>query len=175
MPAADRELLERPINLFRALANNVGALRQWQAFSDWIRWNGTIDPRQRELAILQVGLSTRSAYEVTHHVELARGFGVTDADLDDLARLAAGQPARQLSAADLAVVNAAREMAQTGDLAPAGWAALVEAAGQPGAVEFVVVIGFYGAVTQVLSALQIDVEPEYESHLAFFREATPAP
>jgi alkylhydroperoxidase family enzyme len=167
----DRELLERPINLFRALANNVGALRQWASFGDWVRWHGSIDPRRRELAIIQVGLSARSPYEVTHHVEISRGFGVTEADLDDLARLAAGQQSHQLSAVDLAVVNAARELTERGSLAAATWTALVDGVGQPDAVEFVVVMGFYTMVTGVLSALEIDVEPDYEQHLAYFRRA----
>lgn len=167
----DRELLARPINLFRALANNPGALRQWASFGDWVRWHGSIDPRRRELAIIQVGLSARSPYEVTHHVEISRGFGVTEADLDDLARLADGQQGRQLSAVNLAVVNAARELSVRGSLAAATWTALVDGVGQPDAVEFVVVMGFYTMVTQVLSALEIDVEPDYEQHLVYFNRA----
>jgi alkylhydroperoxidase family enzyme len=165
----DQDLLERPINLHRALANNTGVLRQWQSFAAWIRWKGSIDARMRELAIIQVGLSASSAYEVTHHVEIARSFGVTESDLDDLARLAGGQ---QPSLADVTVVSAAREMTQGPSLHPATWAALIDAVGEPDAIEYVVVIGFYCMVTRVLAALEVDVEPEYQQHMPYFLLAT---
>ncbi len=44
-----------------------------------------IDPRVRELAICRVGWRTAANYEWLQHVRLARGLGVTDAEIDAIA------------------------------------------------------------------------------------------
>ena len=57
-----------------------------------------LDKRLREMVILRVGYLQRSDYELFHHSELARSFGVTDAEQaaivsDDLSALGAAERA----------------------------------------------------------------------------------
>jgi hypothetical protein len=51
---ADRDLLKRPINLHRQLVHSPGMARAFGTMGLYIRHDSTLDPRLRELAILQV-------------------------------------------------------------------------------------------------------------------------
>ncbi|HEY4214444.1 MAG TPA: carboxymuconolactone decarboxylase family protein [Steroidobacteraceae bacterium] len=45
-----------------------------------------LDPRVRETVILRVAYLSNSAYELHHHIPLGRVAGLSDAELDDIAR-----------------------------------------------------------------------------------------
>ena len=84
---SDRPLLARPINLYRALVNSPQGLRHFAGTGRWIRHGCELDPRLRELAILQVGYLTASAYEsligaVSTLVRANVEAGTVRADLD---------------------------------------------------------------------------------------------
>ena len=78
----DQDLLKRPIALFKALVNSPGGARAFSGLGQYIRFNSKLDPRLRELAILQVGYLARAPYEWSHHVKIGYAFGVTDADIE---------------------------------------------------------------------------------------------
>jgi alkylhydroperoxidase family enzyme len=158
----DRALLARPINLVRALVNNPGGARAFQDLGMWIRFDGQLDPRLRELAILQVGYLYRSDYEYSHHVKIGQGFGVTDDDL----KLIGPQPgAPEPDEQTALVLAAATEMVNDVELSEPTWERAVALFGTPVAVELVLVIAHYCAVVRVLASLKIDVEPEYQPYL----------
>jgi alkylhydroperoxidase family enzyme len=164
LPVQDRVLLARPIGIHRVLANLPEVLRSVAGAGDWIRWHSTMDPRLRELAIVQVGLLSRSVYEYAHHVKIALDFGVTPADLEDLRRLAAGEPTG-FGAPELAVLDAATQLTLGTSLADATWERLVELVGQSQASELVATISYYGMVVRLLAAFAVELEPDYEQFL----------
>src|SRR3712207_2918062 len=88
----DRELLARNINLHRVLVHNPGAARAFGTLGQYIRHHSKLNPRLRELAILQVGWLARSPYEWSHHVKIGYDFGVTDADIEALIAETDGRP-----------------------------------------------------------------------------------
>jgi len=67
-----QDLLARGINLYRALVHSPDGLRSFSALGHFIRHTSRLDPRLREMAILQVGYLARSPYEYSHHVEIGR-------------------------------------------------------------------------------------------------------
>src|SRR5580704_7853041 len=85
LPPEHQDLLNRPINLFRALVNSPGAARGWSGIGHYIRHGSKLDPRLRELAILQVGYVARSPYEYSHHIKIGHDFGVSDDDIRAIA------------------------------------------------------------------------------------------
>ena len=88
----DQELLARDINLNRALVHSPGATRAFGRLGGFIRNQSKLDPRLREMAILQVGYVARSKYEYSHHIKIGRDFGVSDDDIRAIAAETAGQP-----------------------------------------------------------------------------------
>lgn len=163
----DRALLTRPINLFRALANSPGALRSHSVLGEWIRWQCQLDPRLRELAILQVGYLASSRYEFSHHVHIGHQFGVTDDDIEGLVAATDGRE-HGLGELESAVLSAARQLSAGTRIDRTTWDTLARHLDHRGLVDLVMVISFYNGVVRVLAGLQVDVEPEYERYLDRF-------
>lgn len=163
----DRPLLKRPINLFRALANSPGALRSHSVLGEWIRWQCRLDPRLRELAILQVGYLAASRYEFSHHVHIGHQFGVTDDDIDGLVAATEGGESG-LGEIESAVLAAARQLSAGTRIDENTWETLARHLDHGGLVDLVMVISFYNGVVRMLAGLQIDVEPEYRHYLDRF-------
>jgi alkylhydroperoxidase family enzyme len=164
---AHRDLLDRPINLGRALVNSSDGYGSHHRLGSWIREGSTLDPRLRELVILMVGWVTRSPYAWSHHVRIGRRFGVSDDDIRDVGRLAAGVPVR-FDETERTVLLATIELTRDGTVGDDLWSCLDADFTPELLVEFVLVAGYYSHVTRVLSALRIDVEPEYEPLLTEF-------
>ena len=60
---SDRDLLKRPINLFRQLVNSPGGARAFGTLGGYIRHKSTLDPRLREMAIIQVGIDPEPGWD----------------------------------------------------------------------------------------------------------------
>ena len=164
---ADHDLLKRPITLHKALVNSPNAARAFHGLGNYIRYGSKLDPRLRELAILQVGWLARSPYEWSHHVKLGLEFGVTEADIRALIDDSAGKPTG-LDTLTRQVLRAAREITTDGDISDASFAALQTALGNEQIVDLTIAVAFYNAVVRVLATLRIDVEPDYMPYLHRF-------
>lgn len=163
----DRDLLKRPIALFKALANSPDGLRAFSTLGGFIRHKSRLDPRLRELAILQVGWLARAPYEWSHHIKIGRDFGVSDTDIRWLIDETAGRPTALDEPARL-VLRAAREMTSGGEVAEATFAALARHLDHERMVDLALTIAFYNAVVRVLATLRIEVEDDYRAYLREF-------
>ena len=160
-----QDLLDRNINLYRLLAHSPVAAKAWQPFAHFVRHESRLDPRLRELAILQVGYLERSAYEYSHHLKIGRDYGVSDDDIRAIAEETAGRPST-LDPLSKAVLRAAREMTNGLAMSDATFAELEKALGREKLIDLAMAIAFYNGVVRLLGTLQIDVEPEYQQYLA---------
>lgn len=159
----DRDLLKRMITLHRCLVNSPGAARAFGGLGQYIRFKAKIDPRLRELAILQIGWLARSSYEWSHHVKIGYDFGVTDADIAALIADTAGEPNALEPVAKL-VLKGAREI-YAGGMSAETFAELHQHMTNEQMVDLTVTASFYCAVVRTLATLAIDVEPEYQKYL----------
>jgi alkylhydroperoxidase family enzyme len=164
LPPEHRELLARPIALNRAMANNPEASRAMTGLAMYIRHKSKLDPRLRELAILQVGYLAKQPYEWSHHVKIGREFGVTDDDIRAIGEETAGRPTK-LDPLAKAVLRGAREMTLDLAMSDATFAELEKALGREKLIDLALAIGFYNSVVRLLGTLQVDVEPEYQKYL----------
>jgi alkylhydroperoxidase family enzyme len=154
-------------NIRRAMANSPEGARLHGALAMFIRHKSRLDPRLREMAILQVGYTARCAYEYAHHVELAREFGVADDDIRAIAADSAGQPTG-LDPLTRAVLKAAREMTTGTALSDATHAVLKQSLDDERLVELVIAIAIYNSTVRVLDSLKVDLEPRYQRYLEEF-------
>ena len=104
-----QDLLARNLNLYRVLAHSPRAARSLNTLARYIRDGSRLDPRLRELAILQVSYLTRSAWGYSHHIRIGREVGLSDDDIRAVGDETAGQ-ATLLEALAKTVLRAAREM-----------------------------------------------------------------
>jgi alkylhydroperoxidase family enzyme len=164
---SDRDILDRPVNLYRAMANSPGGTRAFLELAYYIRFDSPLDPRLRELAILQVGYTTRSPYEWSHHVKISQDFGVTEADIRALmAENAANE--NDLSSLDRLILSAAREMTEGLSVSAPTYAALQAQLDSTALTDLMLIISFYNGVVRFLASTEIDVEPEYQTYLDAF-------
>ncbi|HUP72376.1 MAG TPA: carboxymuconolactone decarboxylase family protein [Acidimicrobiales bacterium] len=168
VPQQYRSLLARPATLFKALGNSPEGLRAFGRLGSFIRNDSTLNPRLREMAILQVGYLTGTAYEWTHHIDLAmEHFGVSADDIRAIGVETAGH-ASAVPTLDRAVLRAAREMTSDLNVSDETWAELARDLSAEHLVDLVLAIGFYNLVVRVLQTLEVDLEPEYQHYLTEF-------
>ena len=164
LPPEHKDVLARPIALNRAMANSPNAARAMGVLAKYIRHDSKLDPRLREMAILQVGWLANSPYEWSHHVHLGHEFGVSDDDIRAIGAETAGRPTK-LDDLSKTVLRAAREMTSDLAMSDATYAALEKALGREQVIDLSLAIAFYNGVVRLLGTLQIDVEPEYRRYL----------
>lgn len=163
----NHDLLKRMITLHRALVHSPNAARAFGGLGQFIRHKSRLDPRLRELAILQVGWLARAPYEWSHHLKIGREFGVSTEDIRALIDESEGKPSKLEPLAKL-VLKGAREMTEEGAMSKATFDALSRDLDKERMVDLIVTIGFYNAVVRVLASLEIDVEPDYQPYLDEF-------
>lgn len=163
----DQELLDGAINLRRALVNSPNCARAQRQLMEFIRFKSRLDPRLREMAILQVGYLARSSYEFAHHIALGRSFGVSDADIRAIADETAGRPTT-LDPLTKAVLKAARELTRDVALSEETFAELKRGLDNERLVDLFCAIANYNGTIRLLAALEIDLEEDCRSHLAEF-------
>jgi len=163
----NRDLLARNVNIYRELVHSPEGTRSFLHLARYIRFHSRLDPRLREMAILQVGYVTRSPYEYSHHIKIGREFGVSDEDIRAIAEETDNRPTN-LAPLAKAVLRAAREMTTQAAVSDQTFAALKQELDNEQLVDLVITISFYTGVVRLLAALQVDVEEDYLPYLKEF-------
>jgi alkylhydroperoxidase family enzyme len=163
-----QDLLARNLNLYRVLAHSPRAARSLNTLARFIRDGSRLDPRLRELAILQVSYLTRSAWGYSHHVRIGREIGLSNDEIRAVAEETNGRPT-SLDLLPKAVLRAAREM--TVDLAVSDetFAVLRQGLDTERLTDLVVTISFYNGLIRLLETMRVDVEEDYLPYLEEFQ------
>src|SRR5580704_10709524 len=159
-----RDMLKRNTNLHKLLVNSPDMALAFHGMGNFIRHKSKLDPRLRELAILQVGWLEKSEYEFTHHVKIGKEFGVTD---DDIQRMMAETEGKTTSLEPLtrAILKGAREMVRELAMSDATFAEIKKELSNEHMTDLVLTIAFYCAVVRVLATMKMDNEPYYKEVL----------
>src|SRR5262245_45553751 len=159
-----RDMLKRNTNLHKLLVNSPDMAKAFNGVGNFIRFKSKLDPRLRELAILQVGWLEKSEYEFTHHVKIGREFGVTDEDIQSLFLETEGKPSKRERVVK-AILKGAREMTRNIGMSDATFAEIKQHLSNEHMTDLVLTIAFYCAVVRVLATMKIDNEPYYKEVL----------
>ena len=162
-----QDLLARNLNLYRVLAHSPRAARSLNTLARFIRDGSRLDPRLRELAILQIGYITRSAWEFSHHVGIGREVGISDDEIRAIADETAGRPTA-LDPLAKTVLRAAREMTAGLVISDETFAELRRELDNERLTDLVVTISFYNGLVRLLETMQVDVEEDYLVYLDEF-------
>jgi alkylhydroperoxidase family enzyme len=162
-----QDLLARNVNLYRVLAHSPRAARSLNTLARYIRDGSRLDPRLRELAILQVGYLTRSAWGFSHHVRIGREAGLNDDEIRAVADETTGRPTT-LDPLAKAVLRAAREMTLDLVVSEETFAVLRRGLDNERLTDLVVTIAFYNCLVRLLETMQVDVEEDYLPYLDEF-------
>jgi alkylhydroperoxidase family enzyme len=162
--AAALELLGPPISLFRVWARRPDLAR---GIAGWGRYylsrQSALTVRQRELVIDRTTALCGADYEWAVHVAVFAEKAALTAE--QVRSLSAG-PGTECWAdgcwtdpADRAVLHAVEELRDRHDLTDDTWEELVSAVGEDGAVDLMLVCGWYHAISFTVRALRLPLEP----------------
>jgi alkylhydroperoxidase family enzyme len=152
-PRARADVWWRSAAALRPLAASPRALEMALANLEFMTSN-SLPARLRELAILQVAVSTASVYEWAHHVEHGRGAGIKSSEIEVLG----GLDFAGLDAGDRAVLDAARELTEEVSLRAETWATLRDRFTPVQIVDLLAVVAYYNGVARTVAALEVEVE-----------------
>jgi alkylhydroperoxidase family enzyme len=129
----------------RSGSDSLGSNPQLRAFFEcWLDtflFNGTVDPRLRELTILRVMWRCNQSFEWANHYRMARNLGVSR---DDIVAIRTSTPERDLDGDVAVVVRAAEDIVDRGYLVPDTYAAVREVFTDPGVLsEFLYLVAGY--------------------------------
>ena len=162
-----QDLLARNLNLYRVLAHSPRAARALNTLARYIRDGSRLDPRLRELAILQVSYLARSAWGYSHHVRIGREVHLSDDEIRAIADETAGRPTSFEPLAK-AVLRAAREMTTSLSVSDATFAELSRELDNERLTDLMVTIAFYNGLVRLLETMKVDVEDDYLAYLDEF-------
>lgn len=153
-----RQILDRtpPWNLFR-MAGHMGELVESFTKMGYQVINYTkVDPTLREIAIIRVGVLSRSPYELSHHEPLGRKLGMSEALIRAIHE---GPDAPLFDDLQRKVMRFTDEMVLNVRPSDATFNALAEHFSHQELAELTVAIGFYMLVSRFAETFEIDIDP----------------
>ncbi len=145
--------------IFRTLARHPDLLRRWLVFGNHVLYKSTLDPRDREIAILRTGWLCRAPYEWGQHVLIARGLGFTDDDIDRVRR---GPDAEGWTPRERAVVRAVDELIAECRISDATWEELSSFHDERQRLDLVFTVGQYQLVSMALNTCGVQPDAHLE-------------
>jgi len=143
------------LNIFATLANHPALLKRWLVFATHVLSKSTLSPRDRELAILRVGVRCRSRYEFAQHAVIARRSDISDEEIE---RVKAGPDDPAWSAHDAALLRAVDELHDDSRIGDRTWATLAETYSHEQLIDLVFAIGGYHLVSFALNSFGVELD-----------------
>jgi alkylhydroperoxidase family enzyme len=157
--AKTREILgntPRKLNVARMMANaSEPVFQNFSRLGNALLTKGKLDPKLRELAILRTAKVSRSIYEWTQHVPIAKAVGMSDAQM---AAVENWEAATCFSDLERLVLRLTDEVARGVKGSHATLEAVKQHLGTGEVVELIMAIGFWGMVARVLETTEVDLE-----------------
>ena len=161
------------LNVFRILLHQPGVAKQIADLLSELLAGKALDPRQRELIIMRLGWSTHSVYEWTQHWRVARGMGITEADILGVRDW---QNHSAYSSADRCVLAATDDWVAHGAIQSQTWSLCEAEFSDPAVrIELVGAIGTWCMISGVLRSLDIPLEDGVQAWPPDGREPSAAP
>ena len=139
---------------FSVLLHSPEGAARYLHLSNYNREASTIDPRTRELVILVVALGWASEYIWEAHAAAARRLGVGD---DVIAAIRDKKIPPDLTK-EAPYLRFAQELVQNRKIADSTFEAVRQVAGDRGAVDLTLLIGYYTMQAHTLAALEVERE-----------------
>jgi 4-carboxymuconolactone decarboxylase len=146
-----------PLNIFRTLAHAPTAFESVVLLGGAILSQLELDPKLRELAVLQVAKDADCEYEWVQHEEVARHVGVSEDAIDAVREGTIDDQAR-LDALQRAVLRFTREVVLQTRVSNATFAGVSDRLSAREVVELLLTIGDYLMIARLITTLEMDLD-----------------
>ncbi len=167
LPEDQQDLAPAHSHIFRALVHAPEALRHYKRLTKHIREENRLDPRLREMALVQIGYVAPCVYEYTHHLKTALRYGCSPEDLWAIADETEGLPTT-LDSLTKTVLRAARELTVGYAVTDETLDALQRSLDPELLLELLFAVTTYTATIRLLLTLRVDLEDDYRPYLERF-------
>jgi len=147
----------RSFNVYKTLARHPELAERFIATIQYILFQSTLPPRDRELLILRIGWLCRAEYEWSRHSTLARQVGLTDGEID---RIAEGPAAEGWSGFEATLLRAVDELYEDAFVSDATWERLAERYSEKQFMDLVFIVGHYNLVSMVLNSFGVQLDED---------------
>ena len=138
--------------LLSTLARHPKLARAFLRFSGYLLLDSSLPAPIRELAILRVAHRRGCGYEWSHHVDIAKKAGLSDAEI------AAAQTGEADDEFHRAILTAVDELDEKSNLSDETWTALCERLDERQRMDLILTIGGYIALAMAINTFGVEVE-----------------
>jgi 4-carboxymuconolactone decarboxylase len=146
-----------PLNIFRMLAHAETAFEPFVSFGGAILSQLQLDPKLRELAVLQVAKDTECEYERVQHAEVGRLVGLSDAQIAAVEDGGIDDDAL-FSDAERAVLRFTGEVVRGPHVSDRTFAAVSDRLTAREVIELLLTIGNYLIAARLMTTLEMEVD-----------------
>jgi len=143
------------VNAFRAMLNNPRVAGAVGNLLTTLLFEGSLDPRVRELVILRTGWRTGSEYEFCQHVAIARRLRIPD---EDILGVRDPESCSSYNDVDRAVLRLTDELLEGTEISPATWNTLASAFEARHLIELLAVAANWRFFAVFLKAAQVPLD-----------------
>ena len=143
-------------NVLATLVRHPKLTRAYLKFSTYLLYESTLPPRIREQVILRVAHRRGCTYEWSHHVQMGKEIGLSDADIE---AIRSGNADNEF---DRALICAVDELDEKTNISDQTWAALREQLDEHQRMDLVFTIGNYIALAMALNTFGVEVEDNHD-------------
>jgi 4-carboxymuconolactone decarboxylase len=156
LPSDIKETIQAaPSNVGLMIANAPASFKSWSEFAISILFQSNFDPRKREIAVLRVAHVTRSRYEWTHHVTLAKAYGLTE---DVIRTIATEDPVTSLGEEGNLLCRVADEISYDVRLSDEALSLILDRYGVRSATELILCISYFNFLSRFLESTGVELE-----------------
>ena len=171
-PSHEFTTLSVQLNLFRMLAHVGTTGKRVLSLGNALLSQLELQPKLRELAILQVAHEAGADYEWVQHVPLARSAGVTQEQIEAIEQ--GSMPDSLFTGQERQVLIFSKEVYRGSTISDEDFAAMTQAFTSREIVELLLTTGYYTMLARFMTVLEIDIdEPAGERLLAPFSSQGP--
>ncbi len=146
----------RILNLWKVMGHCPYIGLNFQRLGNSLLTGEELSHKLREIAVLRVAYLTQSEYEFRQHTPIALKCGVSQKQIDDISDWAASE---QFGEQERAILAYTDEVTQHISVKDETFDRLRSFLSDHAIVELTTAIGYWGMVSRILVALQIDLEP----------------
>jgi 4-carboxymuconolactone decarboxylase len=142
-------------NVLSTMVRHPKLTRAYLRFSSYLLYGSTLPPRIREQVILRVAHRRGCAYEWSHHVQIGKDVGLSDADIEAVRSGSAD------SDFDRALLCAVDELDEKTNVSDQTWAALGKKLDERQVMDLIFTTGNYIALAMALNTFGVEVEGDH--------------
>jgi alkylhydroperoxidase family enzyme len=142
-------------NVFRTFARNPPADELRNAQGRHIRDATSLEPRNRQLVIMRIGVLCRSEYEWAAHSRIGRQVGMNDGDV---ARVVAGPAAPGNSTRESALLAAVDELYRDNAIGDAAWDTLSQQLTERQMLDVLFTVGGYRSASYAINSAGVQLD-----------------